>query len=325
MQLKNADKRVFVPFFYGLAARVTQVPLKEMVYDPAYYAHSLEASHKLFQWDAIVNCYDSSIEAESCGCSVVWNGDLGEPNLVGEISDIRSLKPEQFLASGRIPIVLETTKRLMISLGREVAMVGVVSGPCALAGTLKLHCPLFEDALMQEHISQVGNLITKLVRALSELKVDSVFFREDIIGEGIWEEIEPYRDLFASTYRTLFNIVRFYNAYPVLVVRNIHLETLKRLCELLKPSGVVLLGKRFGKSDLESLKEVSDSLRVSLGLPLPFELDGKERLGEPFEMMESFFRGCGPNGFFYTTDGEVRPDVPFETVHDLLKIVRTTW
>jgi hypothetical protein len=40
-------------------------------------------------------------------------------------------------------------------------------------------------------------------------------------------------------------------------------------------------------------------------------------------MMESFLRGCGPNGFFYTTDGEVRSDVSFETMHDLMKTVKT--
>jgi hypothetical protein len=103
----------------------------------------------------------------------------------------------------------------------------------------------------------------------------------------------------------------------------VDLDALKRLCEVFKPSGAVVLGKRFSESDLPSLKRLSDSLRVSLGLPLPVGLDGEKALGEQFEMMESFLRGCGPNGFFYTTDGEVRSDVPFETVHDLLKIVRT--
>jgi len=323
LQLKNSDKRVFVPFLYSLAAKVTQLSLKEMVYDPSYYAHSLEASHKLFQLDVIVNCYDSSIEAESCGCRVIWNGDFGGPNLVGEIGEIGSLTPEQFLDSGRIPIVLETTKRLAVSLGREAAIVAVVSGPCALATTLQQHCALFEAALVKEHIAQVGTLIARLARALSELKVDSVFFREDMIGEGIWREIKPHRDTYCSIYRTLFNIVRFYNAYPVLVVKNIDLDELKTLCEVLKPSGVVVLGKRFSRSDLQSLKGLSDSLRISLGLPLSIELDGEKGWGEQFEMMESFLRECGPNGFFYTTDGEVRSDIPFETVHDLMKIVRS--
>ncbi len=322
LQLKNAGKRVFVPFLYGLAAKVTQVPLKEMVYDPAYFAHSLEASHKLFQLDAIVSCYDASLEAESCGCRVIWNGNFGGPNLVGEIGEIRNLTPEEFLHSGRIPIVLETTKRLALSLGRETAIVAAVSGPCSLARTLQQHCALFEEALMQEHISLVGTLITRLVRALSELKIDSVFFREDLIGGGIWEEIEPYQDTYGSVYRTLFNIVRFYNAYPVLVLKDVDLDALQRLCEALKPSGVVVLGKRPRKSDLPSLKRLSDSLRVSVGLPLPMGSEGEEELGAQFEMMESFLRGCGPNGFFYTTDGEVRSDVPFETVHDLLKVVR---
>jgi uncharacterized protein (UPF0216 family) len=323
LKLRNTDKRVFVPFLYGLAAKVTQLPLKEIVYDPSYYAHSLEATHKLFQLDVIVNCYDPSIEAESCGCRVIWNGDFGGPNLVGEISEIRNLTPEEFLNSGRIPIVLETTKRLAISLGREAAIVAVVSGPCALATTLQQHCALFEAARVKEHISQVGTLIARLVRALSELKVDSIFFREDLIGEGIWGEIEPHQDTYCSIYRTLFNIVKFYNAYPVLVVKNIDLDELKTLCELLKPSGVVVLGKRFNRSDLQSLKELSDSLKISLGLPLSIELDGEKELGEQFEMMESFLRECGPTGFFYTTDGEVRSDIPFETMHDLVRIVRT--
>jgi hypothetical protein len=253
---------------------------------------------------------------------VVWNGDLGGPDLVGEIRELRSLTPEEFLQSGRIPIVLEATKRLVISLGRETAIVAVVSGPCTLARTLQQHCALFEDALMQEHISLVGALLTRLVRALSELKVDSVFFREDAIGGRIWEEMDPYREVYCSVYRTLFNIVKFYNAYPVLVVKGLDLDALKTLCEALKPSGAVVLGKRWGESDLEGLKGLSDSLRISLGLPVAVGLDDEEGCRQQFEMTESFLKGCGPNGFFYTTDGEVRPDVPFEIMHNLMKIVR---
>jgi hypothetical protein len=322
LQLKNNDRRVFLPFLYGLAAKVTQLSLKEMAYDPTYYAHSLEASHKLFQLDALVNCYDSSIEAESCGCGITWNGNLGSPNLVGEIGEIRNLTSEKFLTSGRIPIVLEATKRLVISLGRETAIVAVVSGPCTLARTLQQHCALFEDSLMAEHVSHVGTLITGLARALSELKVDALFFREDVIGETLWEEIEPYRAIYCSIYRTLFNIVKFYNASPVLVVRDLPLDSLKALCEVLKPGGVVALGQHFRRPDLPSLKGLSDSLRVSFGLPLPIESEGEEVLRVQLENTESFLRECGPNGFFYTTDGEVCSDVPFETMHDLMKIVR---
>lgn len=317
LQGKNEGGLLFVPFVYGLAAKIANISLKEMTWDPTYYAYSLEGAYKLFHYDVIINNFDTGIEAESCGCELEWRGEFDNP-IISKGCDFFRLKPEDFLKRGRMPILLEVTKRLVISMGREIAIVGVFMGPCSLVKIIKGRALGTDKDDIQDAISFVGSFLAKFVRSLCELKMDALFIREDLLGENFSEELSRYKDSYKAIYTTLFNIIKAYSSYPLLIVKNLSLEAIKDLHDILKPNGMILCGKKLDEGVLIHLRDLSDSLKMCFGLPLPVGVGNQDDLWNQLAIIKSFVKKHGAKGFFYTSDGEIPYHVPLEMVHDLI-------
>lgn len=311
LRLANTGRPVFVPFVYGLAAKISQFPLQEMVSDASYYTNSLEEAYKLLKYDGIVNSFDATLEAETFGCELEWSSDYAAPRIAScRQVELREVNPEE---NDRIPTLLETTKRVVMSQGKETAVIGVLTGPCSLVKTITGDG--LKDQDTDNVISIVGSLLTKLTKDLCELRIDAVFFREDILSAGYHSELlspKPY----AAVYATLFNLIKYYNGYPVLIVKDIDFDLITELRQMIEPSGLILLGKRVSDDDLANLKNLSDSLKVSFGLPLP--MGSQAELVEQFNTISNFVSKNNTPGFFYVSDGEVPYDMPLETIHDLI-------
>ena len=86
----NSERPVFIPFVYGLAAKLGQMPLSEMTSDASYYTHSLEDAYELFKYDGIVNTYDSTVEAEIFGCELEWPEDYRAPRVTDLLKSIKA-------------------------------------------------------------------------------------------------------------------------------------------------------------------------------------------------------------------------------------------
>lgn len=320
LKLMNVSRTVFVPFVYGLAAKIGQIPLREMVSDATYYAHSLEEAYKLFKYDGIVNNFDPGIEAEAFGCELEWSGDYVGPRIAGcGKLGVREVNPE---GSSRIPILMETTKRIVMTQGRETAVIGVLVGPCSLVKTVMGDEVKEKDMDIGNVISLAGSLLTKLTRSLCELRVDAVFFREDLLGAGYRDELLSHDKLYAAVYRTLFNLIKYYNCCPVLIFKESELDFITDLHNMVGPSGVIVFGKRVSDDDLIYLGKLSDSLKMSFGLPLP--MGNQAELLDQFAVISKFVGKHRPPGFFCVSDGEIPYDIPLEILHDLIAKMRST-
>lgn len=314
LRLTNTDRPVFVPFVYGLAAKISQLSLQEMVSDASCYTNSLEEAYKLLKYDGIVNSFDSTLEAEAFGCELEWLGDYAAPRIAGcNQIVLREVDPEE---SGRIPILLETTKRLVMSQGKETAVFGVLTGPCSLVKTVTGDEVDEKNLDIENVISLAGSLLAKLTRSLCELRIDALFFREDLLGAEYPGELLSRNKPYATVYATLFNLIKYYNGYPVLIVKDIKFDSITELHKMIGPNGLILLGKRVSDDDLSNLKNLSDSLKVSFGLPLP--MGSQAELLEQFTTISNFVSKHRPPGFFYVSDGEIPCDMPLEPIHDLI-------
>jgi len=321
LQGKNDGRLPFIPFFYGLAARTANVSLREMVGDASYYTNALEGVYGLLGHDVIVGNFETTLERESFGCEVEWPGEYGAPNVVkgGVLSGLR---PEEFINRGRIPIVMEVTKRLTISLGRDTAIACALIGPCSFLESGQILPEDIHRSNKGEAIKLLGSYFTKLVRSLCELKIDALFFREDPLGEQFVEELFQNQEAYKALYGTLFNIVKAFNAFPVIVAKHLPLKTIKDVHTMLRPSSIVLLGDRFGDSDLGFIKDIANSLKLSFGVPLPIGTGTQEELWNQLSTMESFISKYRPKNLFYTSDGEIPHDIPMEILHTLMNRLR---
>jgi hypothetical protein len=155
-----------------------------------------------------------------------------------------------------------------------------------------------------------------LVKGLCSVKIDALFFREDPLEQRLAEELFGRKDAYKALYATLFNIVRAFNGFPIIVTKHLPVEAIMDIHGLLRPAGMVLLGNAFQEEDLVRVKGISDSLRMSFGLALPI---GTDTLWDRLSVVESFVNEHQPKNMFYTSDGEIPHDIAMEILHDLMK------
>jgi hypothetical protein len=314
---KDIESPPFVPFMYGLIARIGNVRLNKMAWDPSYYTNALEGICGLLGLDVIVGNFDATLEMEAFGARIEWQGDFETPIVLkgNEFSDIR---PEDFMSQGRIPVVMEVTKRLVLSMGRDTAIAPALIGPCSFSQNLG---HLLKDGIyknISEGIKHFSGHFTKLVRGLCEQKIDALFFREDMLAERFMDELLENKEAYRSLYVTMFNIVRAFNAMPVVVTENLPLEAVLEVHALLKPSGIVLLGSALGEAELLAINNLSNSLKISFGVPLPIGTGSQEELWRHLTMFESFVSEYKPKSIFYSSDGEIPYDTDLEVLHALM-------
>jgi hypothetical protein len=318
MQAANAGRPVFVPIVYRLAARIEQTPLLDMVSDPTSYANILESAWKLLRQDAIITSFDPGPEAEIFGCRVEWSGDYELPMVSGWTAC--GLSGASLENSARLPVLLEATRRLVQTRGREVAIVGVITGPGSLARNIAGNAGPEKEYPLEEIISLTGGQLTKYVRELGEVKVDAIIIREDLPGEKYCEEFLAHEKAYTNVYATLFNLTRFYNLAGLLMVRGGKLEDLAALARKLGPNGLILTGLQPGEADLTFLSDLSASRKLAIGLPLPLA-DPDEAVAR-LRIYEDFISEFKPGGFFYTSDGEVPPDTPLESLREIASRIK---
>lgn len=309
-KLLNSERPVFVPFVYGLAAKLAQLPLEEMTSDAGYYTHSLEDACELFKYDGIINNFDATIEAGLCGCELEWPDDYTSPR----VTSCRQLEPDEVNPeeSSRIQVLLETTKRIAMSRGKDVAVIGILTGPCSLVKTLTGD----KNNKIESIIPQVGGLLTKLAKSLCELRVDAVFFREDLLDNGYRDELLAHSKPYTDVYGTLFNLIKYYNCSPGFIMKNIELDFISELHGMIQPGGLILLGRKVSSDDMTYLHELSGSLKIAFGLPLPME--NPDESESQFTVISRFVSSHKPTGFFYVSEGEIPHDMPLETIHNLI-------
>jgi len=318
---KNSERPPFVPFMYGLIARTGNVPLSKMAWDPSYYTNALEGICALLGLEVIVGNFDATLESEAFGARIQWQDDFDTP-IVQKGNALSDILPEDFMNQGRIPVVMEVTKRLALSVGRDTALAPALLGPCSFCNNLD---HLLEEGIHKnpiERIKHFGSFFTKLVRGLCEQKIDALFFREELLAERFMDELRENKEAYRSLYMTLFNIVRAFNAMPIVVTENLPLEAVHDVQSLLKPSGIVLLGSVLGDTELIAINDLSTRLRISFGLPLPIGMGSQEELWSRLTMLESFVSEHEPKSIFYCSDGEIPHDTDMEVLHTLMARVK---
>jgi SAM-dependent methyltransferase len=313
---KNIERPPFVPFMFGLIARTGNFPLKEMAWDPGYYTNALEGICGLLGLDVIVGNFDATLEMEAFGARIEWQGEFNTP-IAQRGNELLDIRPEDFMSRDRIPVVMEVIKRLTLSSGRDTAIAPALMGPCSFRKNLDYLLKDGIDRSPSEGMKHFGGPFTKWVQGLCGQKIDALFFREDLLGEGFMDELQENKEAYRSLYGTLFNIVRAFNASPIVVTENLPLEAVHEVHSLLKPGGIVLLSNALNEAELIAINNLSKELKISFGVPLPIGTAGQEELWRRLTMLETFVSEYEPKNIFYTSDGEIPYDIDLEILHTL--------
>ena len=318
LEYKDTERVPFIPWVCGFAAKVDQIEVEAMLSDAGALSRALVNAQKLFGYDAICSVFDTSLEAEACGCEVDWGEGGSLPKVashpLSEGASIEALDIANFDKRGRIPAALEATKRIKAIRGREVAIIGVVTGPLSLARHLKgdsfiadLNQGAEESARL---IAATGNIALKLCRSYCELGVDAIAVAEETLGQ-----ISPSRlQAAAGPLKSIWNVARFYNVRSLIVSRGCTSEHTEPILGL-GADGVALSGDL----DYAQLAEAAQKRKASYARTIR----DAALLGEmPETVAVADLLSARGRGLFLSTEWETPYATDINAMHKVMRIIR---
>ncbi len=312
----SVPRTPFIPWVCTFAAKLEQVSIQRMLTSSDVLAKALQNAQKLYGYDGVVNIFDPTLEGEACGCHITWGEKDGLPSVVSHPL-AGGIPCEEIDASGiekrgRLPIVLEATKRLSITTGKTVALVGVITGPLTLAAQLKGCDIITELEANPEETGKVldlaGKVAANICRSYCELNVDLILIAEELLGRVKSNSLGNI----ASCLRPVWNVARFYSAYSMILTKSPQKQNIFAL----GADGVVL-----DSLALQSFGNIAIEKRRCLGMAIPLSVF----LSKPTDIVNNV-KTClcqKPSGpFFLTSAWEIPFNTPVENMHQLMHALR---
>jgi len=225
LQGNTPARPLFVPIVFKLGARVENLPLRTFLNNPTKISNALRQIRGRLRSDGVSCYFDPFLEAEALGATLEWASENQSPTLRWPVATEHGWLPtdpataEDAVKRGRIPVALEVIRRLKMLQRDESLLIVGVSGPLTLAarltGLVGPQATMHED-LPESALEVTSSMILQLSKTFAEAGANLVFLREEILptlGELGAED-------WASMLMPIFNVIRFYEALPVLQIKN---------------------------------------------------------------------------------------------------------
>jgi len=308
----------FIPWVFTHAARLEQIPVRRMFADPTQYTKCLQNARKLYGYDAIVSSFDSSLELEIGGCPVKWRGDYEtpavSPNSGFDLGRLKDINLENAGKTGRFGTVIESLRRISRVAGSDLALAAVVSGPLTLIAGLTGRDPLIyltekpEEAMRA--IESAAGFLLKVVQAYCQLEPDIIVISERLLAGFPLDRLAWLR----STFSPVLNMVKFYNAFSVLLPGESSPENIANLLDL-GFDGIVAAG-----IDTNTRRKIKGGRSCILGQAIPAGLLNSES-GELQAYLKTHLPEKDEPGVFLTTDREVPPETPPDNIRLVMNMI----
>ena len=135
--LKNGltPRPAWVPFVGVHGARIIGVKASEYLRSADLIVKGLTEAAARYDPDGLPMLFDLQVEAEAMGCSLVWADETPPSVRTHPLEGGGSLAnlPPFDLATGRLPLAFEVTRRMKEAVGDRIGLYGLVCGPFTLA------------------------------------------------------------------------------------------------------------------------------------------------------------------------------------------------
>jgi hypothetical protein len=300
---------LFLPIVFSLGAKVENLPLREFLGNPTKISNSLRQIRSHLRSDGVACYFDPFLEAEALGAVLRWQTDDQPPTLQwphhaekGEVPEgLRS--PEDAAKSTRVTVAVEAIRRLKSLLRDEPLLMAGVAGPFTLAARITglqqgiaARREDFTDAVLELAAATITQIASKFVEAGASV----IFIQEDILPVLSAE----YREAWASLLAPAINIVRFYEALPVLQIMDSD-SFAQNEQVIFQQNWDCVICPALAASAFSAWEMVSSSGFANLGIALsPDAFQPEASTAEAFlELLHAFIRKSRPA--IVTTAGDV--------------------
>jgi hypothetical protein len=221
----SPPRPLFLPIVFSLGARVENLPLRAFLGNPTKISNSLRQIRSHLRSDGVACYFDPVLEAEALGAALHWTTEDQPPSIEwpqramkGELPQgLRS--PKEAAKSGRVAVAVEVIRRLKSLLRDDPLLMAGVTGPFTLAARLTQmdrETALRKEDLTDAALEIAASVTTQIASAFVEAGANLIFIQEEILPPLSAENCEAWASLLAPT----INIIRFYEALPVLQLSN---------------------------------------------------------------------------------------------------------
>jgi uroporphyrinogen-III decarboxylase len=314
---------LFLPIVFSLGARIENLSLRSFLSNPTKISNSLRQIRARARSEGITCYCDPYLEAQALGAVVDWESD-DRPRGVrwpdarpGADISSRLSSPDDAAKSQGVVAGVEVIRRLKSLVRDGTLLTACVTGPRTL---VSLVVNENESAAAQSAASRGSNVefaaavVSRIASAFAEAGANAVFIREDVLPADSPEAFANWLRALA----TAINIIRFYEALPVLVVTNPGVTTAKRveLLNQLKDCVVCfVLGESAGAETPGSAKVASSRA----GLALPPELFDPAGPASNNENLRQLIAEQRPA--LITTAGDVPPTADVKRLNQVWEIL----
>jgi len=216
-------RALFLPIVFSLGARIENLPLRNFLSNPTKISNALRQIRTHLHSDGVTCYFDPFLEVEAMGGALVWDAEGQQAALRwpqrGKTGDLPGglRTPDEAAKSGRVPVAVEVIARLKPFVRDQSLLMAGVTGPFTLAALLTqakgANGNLDRDPGTAA-MDLAGEMTGAVARAFVEVGADVIFIREQVLPSLTAEIAAEWATRLATT----INIVRFYEALPVLLL-----------------------------------------------------------------------------------------------------------
>jgi hypothetical protein len=266
---------LFLPIVFSTGARVENLTLQAFLGNPTKICNAQRQMRSYLRSDGVSCYFDPFLEVEALGGVLQWSAEdpfpavqWPQPAEKGEVpEDLRS--PEEAVKSGRVPVAVDVIRRLNALLRDDSLLMAGVTGPFTLAARiagLESDEAWRTQELPEAALDLAAAVITQISGAFVEAGANLIFIQEEILPSLSAERCAAW----ASLLEPAVNVIRFYEALPVLQLTNSSSFAENSSVILQRPWDCLLCPTTKGIPS-ESSGTVAEWRNTMLGLALPLE------------------------------------------------------
>ncbi len=208
---EDVERTPWVPFVGVHGGRFVDADASEYLTSTDHIVNGLTAAAKVYNPDGLPVAFDLQLEAEILGCTLAWAKET-PPSVashpLGDDYDMASL-PEFGVDKGRFPLVLDAVKQLAATIGNDIALYGLLTGPLTLAIHLRGEDFLLDMFDEEDEVEELLTFCTDIALSVANAYLET---GADVIAvvDPMISQIGPahFSDVIAPHLNRIFDGVR---------------------------------------------------------------------------------------------------------------------
>lgn len=265
---EKPDSIPWVPFAGVHAGAVKGYTAEEMLKDADKIVESLIEVNKLYMPDGLPILFDLQVEAEILGCELLWAKDnppsvKSHPYEEGKSLPCVCKLPDE--NSGRMPMILDATRRVKEAIGDETALYGLICGPFTLASHLR-GTNIFMDMMMEPEYTKdlldfCGQVAIRMAGMYIDAGVDVIAVVDPLISQVSPKHIKK---VMLDTFKGVFDYIRSRDVFSCFFVCGNATKQVEVMCEM-GPDGISI----DENVNLPEAKKITDSYNICIAGNIP--------------------------------------------------------